>query len=98
MPIRPALFTLPLISCLLAGCSDVLPLDRTLGDNTRMVAYPDLIPAEDITGPSGTDRITPQTASDLDKRSATLRARAARLRGGVVDPTTQSRMQTGVTN
>lgn len=98
MRIRPALFTLPLIASLLAGCSDLLPLDPALRNSTRSAAYPDLIPAEQITEQRATDRITAETASDLDRRSAGLRARAARLQGGVVDPASQSRMQTGVSN
>ncbi|EAQ24940.1 hypothetical protein [Roseovarius sp. 217] len=98
MRIRPALVTLPLIASLIAGCSDLLPLDAALRNGTRGAAYPDLIPAEQITDRGTTNRITPETAPDLDQRSAGLRARAQRLKGGVVDPTTQSRMQSGVTN
>lgn len=95
---RPALFILPLVAILIAGCGDVPPLDPGVGDSTRSAAYPDLIPAEEITGQVASDAIAPETADDLDSRSAGLRARAARLKGGVIDPTTHNRMQTGVSD
>ena len=41
--------------------------------------------------------IGPDTAKGLDSRGATLRARAARLRGNVIDQNTQKRMDQGVT-
>lgn len=93
---RPALFILPLVAILIAGCSEVPPLDPGIGDSTRSAAYPDLIPAEEITGQVASDSIAPETASELDSRSADLRARAARLKGGVIDTATHSRMQSGV--
>ncbi|MFU8778327.1 MAG: hypothetical protein ACNA7M_11745, partial [Roseovarius sp.] len=98
---RPMALRLPhliLITGLVAGCSDLLPLDRSLDKSTRSAAYPDLIPVEDIRSRATTPQITPDTADTLDRRSAGLRARAARLKGGVVDPGTQERMQSGVSD
>ncbi|KGM89038.1 hypothetical protein rosmuc_01006 [Roseovarius mucosus DSM 17069] len=85
-----------LLTGLVAGCSDILPLDRTVDKRTRDASYPDLIPTEDIRAQATTPQITPDTADTLDQRSAGLRARAARLKRGVVDPGTQERMQSGV--
>lgn len=87
-----------LITGLVAGCSDILPLDRSVDKRTRDASYPDLIPVEEIRAQATTPQITPDTADTLDRRSAGLRARAARLKGGVVDPGTQERMQSGVSN
>ena len=80
-----------LLTGLVAGCSDLLPLDRTVDKRTRDASYPALIPTEDIRAQATAPQITPDTADTLDRRSAGLRARA-----GVVDPGTQERMQTGV--
>jgi hypothetical protein len=85
-----------LLTGLVAGCSDLLPLDRTVDKRTRDASYPALIPTEDIRAQATAPQITPDTADTLDRRSAGLRARAARLKAGVVDPGTQERMQTGV--
>ena len=85
-----------LITGLVTGCSDILPLDRSVDKRTQDAAYPDLIPAENIRAKATTPQITPDTADNLDQRSAGLRARAARLKGDVVDPGTQERLQTGV--
>jgi hypothetical protein len=87
-----------LITGLVAGCSDILPLDRSVDKRNRDASYPDLIPVEEIRAQATTPQITPDTADTLDQRSAGLRARAARLKGGVVDPGTQERMQTGVSD
>lgn len=85
-----------LLTGLVAGCSDILPLDRTVDKRTRDASYPALIPTEDIRAQATAPQITPDTADTLDRRSAGLRARAARLKRGVVDPGTQERMQSGV--
>jgi hypothetical protein len=87
-----------LITGLVAGCSDILPLDRSVDKRNRDASYPDLIPVEEIRAQATTPQITPDTADTLDQRSAGLRARAARLKGGVVDPGTQDRMQSGVSD
>jgi hypothetical protein len=66
-----------LITGLVAGCSDILPLDRSVDKRNRDASYPDLIPVEEIRAQATTPQITPDTADTLDQRSAGLRARAA---------------------
>jgi hypothetical protein len=89
----------PLHACLpallaLAGCSDPYPLAADLAASGAAAPYPELIPAERIAArvpPRGAD-----PAPAIDARAAGLRARAARLRGPVIDAETDDRMRRGV--
>lgn len=94
MRLYPALFLAALAASLLTGC-DPFPTFE-VSESARAAAYPDLVPVEEITGQVPAQAIAPETSSDLTKRAARLKARAARLRGSVVDAETQRRMQTGV--
>mgnify|MGYP005857443637 CR=1 FL=1 len=78
----------------LAGCSDPYPLAADLAASGAAAPYPALMPVEQITAqvpPPAAD-----TAPTIDSRSARLRARAARLRGPVIDAATDDRMRRGV--
>ena len=94
MPLRrPAGF---MLIAALAGCAQFPELDAATSATARDAPYPDLIPVEDIMAQVPQDRITPDTASGLSARVAALRARAARLRGSVIDSPTRARMRAGV--
>lgn len=94
MPIRFAL-ALFLIAALTA-CSQFPQLDETVGDAARKAPYPDLIPIEKFHAQIPDTLIEPTTAPQVEARVAQLKARAARLRGSVIDNATRTRMQQGV--
>ena len=78
----------------LAGCSDPYPLSADLAASGAAAPYPALVPVERIAAqvpPPAAD-----TAPAIDSRAAALRARAARLRGPVIDAATDDRMRRGV--
>jgi len=94
-PCRSAL-SLTLALVLVAGCEEVPPLSEALRAERGTIAYPQLIPAGEITGqvsPAATDA---RSAPDLEDRAARLRARAARLSGPAIDAETRDRMETGI--
>jgi hypothetical protein len=86
-----------LIGLALAGCTQFPELDRTITPEVEAADYPALIPLEPVL--AGTT-IAPDRGADTEEavqaRAAALRARADRLRGGVVDGETQARMKRGV--
>ncbi len=81
----------------LSGCATFPELDATLSEEAKEADYPRLMPIGELTAAAPAARITEQTASRLNGRVSALRARAARLRGSVVDSATKRRMQAGVT-
>ncbi len=82
---------------LLAGCADIPDLDDNLTPAARSAPYPALVPiAPLLAGTEQAQQIKEGTAPALQGRVAALRARAARLRGGVVDGGTRRRMDSGV--
>ncbi|MCR9112900.1 MAG: hypothetical protein NXH84_06495 [Rhodobacteraceae bacterium] len=89
LPIRP----LWLVACaaLLAGCSQFPELDDTVSGAARKAAYPDLVPVEVLRAGLPAQQITEDSSPALEARVDRLRARAARLRGTVIDaPTRQA--------
>ncbi|WP_297769698.1 hypothetical protein [uncultured Roseovarius sp.] len=96
MRLRPIIPLLPFLCGIAAGCSELPPLEPGLDKAARNASYPDLVPAEQITERVPNDRINPDDQANLEKRGADLRARAARLKGGVIDTDTKSRMRAGV--
>lgn len=80
----------------LAGCSRFPELDETVTAAARAQPYPELVPLSGLQHRLDTPRITPETAPTLEARVERLNARAARLRGSVIDADTQARMQAGV--
>ncbi|MEI4231602.1 hypothetical protein [Roseovarius sp. D22-M7] len=93
-PARPVLIVLAIAS--LAGCTDVPPRRADLSAGDRDAPYPALIPAHRITGRVPPPPSEARTAEDLDARADRLRARAARLKGPVIDDTTRDRMRSGI--
>ncbi len=94
---RPCPLALAVLTLgLMAGCTDFPELDAQIGIDSRATTYPDLVPVEDITSAVPPAAITPQTGEELDARTKTLRARADRLRGEIIDEDTRRRMQSGI--
>ncbi len=80
----------------LASCAQFPDLDSALSENARTADYPNLVPVEVLQARVTETRISPETASGLQARVAALKARAARLRGSVIDSPTRERMSIGV--
>ena len=85
---------LPVIA--LSACASFPELDGTVPAHMEDAAYPRLVPVEPLLAAAEEVQITPETESRLMARAAALRARAARLRGSVVDRGTRARMRAGV--
>ena len=79
----------------LSGCDDIPDIGSAQADAARNAPYPDLVPLDALlaSAPSTAPRITPASITATNDRIAQLRARAARLRGPVVDPATRSQMR-----
>ena len=99
--IRP--FARPLALCLclglpalVAGCAEFPQLDGRVAPEDRDAAYPRLVPLGPIVARAGEVTISETTEQGIAARVAALRARAARLRGTVIDGGTRARMRQGV--
>lgn len=79
----------------LAGCDDPYPLSADLTEADRRAPYPVLLPVEQVRAQVPPPRTTERTQPELEARAARLRARAAGLRGPVIDAETQSRLDRG---
>ena len=88
---------LSLLICLLtlvtAACTQLPLLDAAVSPEARNAPYPDLIPIEQIQGNVPTQLITTDTAPDIENRIVSLKARAARIRGSVIDDATRAQLQ-----
>ena len=87
MRLCPAPILAALAVSLIAGCDPFPAFD--VSESARSESYPALVPVEEISGQIPAEAIAPTSSSDLA-------ARAARLKGSVVDSDTRQRMQTGV--
>ncbi|MFZ3584062.1 hypothetical protein ACOI1H_18115 [Loktanella sp. DJP18] len=87
-----------LILCLLlAGCADAPSLDGRISAAAAAAPYPTLQPLAPLLARAATPgQITAASTARMDGDTAGLRARAAALRGPVVDAATRTRMQGGV--
>jgi hypothetical protein len=89
---------LPLILlCLAAGCTQFPALDRTLTPELQDADYPELVPLGPVLASaqrSGADPARQNTA--IDSRVAALQARAARLRGSVLNGAERVRLEEGL--
>lgn len=89
------IFVLPI--AMLAACTQFPELDATVAPELENAAYPELLPLEPILAHASTDSIDPvQAQSDLQGRLAGLRARADRLRGGVLTGAEKQRLERGL--
>ena len=99
MRLRPApavALIAALSAAALSGCSQFPELEEVEDSAARNAPYPDLVPIESIKATVPDAQTTPETAPDLETRVDSLKARAGRLKGAVVDGATQERMQAGV--
>lgn len=87
---------LAIFAALLAGCSDFPELDNAVSPTARKAGYPDLLPIDQLIVGAQEVQITEETVSTLRSRIARLNARAARLRGPVIDAATRARMRTAI--
>ncbi|QFT92164.1 hypothetical protein FIU86_04880 [Roseovarius sp. THAF9] len=81
----------------LSGCTQFPELDNGTSLETRRAPYPDLLPVEDLRARVAAPRASEQTTRMLEARVAALRARAARLRGSVIDGTSRARLDRKIT-
>lgn len=97
MPRPPHRFAPIVAACVLLGaCTQFPDLDARLDSAAAKADYPALVPVEPLLAGTEQAQITPQTHTDLTARISALRARAARLRGTVIDSATRTRMASGV--
>ncbi|MGR3271621.1 hypothetical protein [Thalassococcus profundi] len=86
---------LPALLLCLSACAEFPELDATATPGVATAAYPQLLPLETLLdGPA--PRATPDLRAGVEGRAASLRARAARLRGPVIDAATAARIERGV--
>nr|WP_236544525.1 hypothetical protein [Roseovarius atlanticus] len=81
----------------LSACTQFPELDDATSRDTRRAPYPNLLPVEDLRARVAAPRTTEQTTRTLEARVAGLRARAARLRGSVIDGTSRARLDRKIT-
>lgn len=87
----------PLCLILLAACAHAPSLDGRISPAAAAAAYPVLQPLAPLLALAAQPgQITPDTQAGIDRGAAALRARAARLRGPVIDAATRTRMQRGI--
>lgn len=87
---------IPALFAALSACSDFPELDEAVDDTSRDAPYPKLVPIETITASVPDSQIGPDATLDIETRVNRLRARAARLKGTVVDGATRERMVAGI--
>lgn len=99
MPLRPALAFCA--AALAAGCSTFPQLDAVVSDEAWASDYPALVPAETLraratarsrTGNAMTFDEAASPAPGIDARAQRLKARAAGLRGEVIDDAEKDRL------
>lgn len=88
--------TFAITATLLAGCSDFPELDAAITPAARQAGYPSLLPMGQLLTDAAEVQITEETSATLQGRVSTLNARAARLRGPVVDSATRARMRAAI--
>ncbi|MGK7752022.1 MULTISPECIES: hypothetical protein [unclassified Roseovarius] len=81
----------------LSACTQFPELDGATSRETRNAPYPALLPVEDLRARVAEPRVTDRTAPSLEARVAALRARAARLRGSVIDGASRARLDRKIT-
>ena len=87
-----------LLSCLavigLVACAEFPELDGTINPDVAALPYPQLEPLDPVLAAAdATPATAPESIAATKARADALRARAAGLRGPVLDATTQDRLQ-----
>ncbi len=80
----------------LSGCTPFPQLNKDASEAALAQPYPDLVPLDSLQARLNTTGIAPETAPAIEARIARLKARAAGLRGTVIDSQTRARMKAGV--
>ena len=81
----------------LAGCTELPDLNDRLQPGAARADYPALVPVEPLLARAeASQQIDESTGPALEARVARLRARAAGLRGAVVDGASRNRIRQGV--
>ncbi|MEP3845630.1 MAG: hypothetical protein ABJM43_09855 [Paracoccaceae bacterium] len=79
--------------CGLASCATFPELDSSFSPAARTADFPALVPLEPLLAQNAGTGTNPQeTVKTLEGRLASLRARAARLRGPVLDRASRARL------
>lgn len=83
-----------LLLCLaLSGCTQFPQLDAVVSASAKSAAYPRLQPLDGVLARANASTTDPAALrGDLAARVAALRARAARLRGPIIEPAVRARM------
>lgn len=98
MPLRPSLVLCA--AALVAACGSFPQLDAVVSDEAWASDYPALVPAETLraratarpVSADGTTLAAASPAPEIDARAASLKARAARLRGEVIGEADRDRL------
>ena len=89
-----------ILSCLalsLAACAEFPALDGTIAPEAAALPYPQLQPlAPVLAAADATPTTPPAPVEAVETRADALRARAAGLRGPILDAATEDRMQAGI--
>ncbi|MDQ2089464.1 hypothetical protein [Marimonas arenosa] len=86
-----------LFAVLLTGCATFPELEGTVPAHMERADFPRLVPVEPLMAGATDTQVSPETEAAILARVAQLRARAARLKGTVVDQGARARMRAGVT-
>ncbi|MEM8775996.1 MAG: hypothetical protein AAGF53_13240 [Pseudomonadota bacterium] len=74
------------------SCTQFPELDETFTRDARSSPFPQLGPAEDLRAQVGEALITDESIARTEARINALKARAARLRGTVIDQNSRNRL------
>ncbi len=84
------------LTLMMAGaCAPFPALENRVSADAARADFPQLVPLAPVLAAASSQAETTPPAA-VDDRVAALQARAAALRGAVVDPATRSRMQDGI--
>lgn len=101
-----AIKTIGVIACFsagLGGCTTFPELDAQISPEVQSANYPALLPAEDLRAQVSTGPLEPREqplvaqAERIDNRADSLRARAASLRGEVIEEEDRDRLDQDIT-
>ncbi len=87
---------LPLILLLATACTPFPALQDRVSADAARADYPALVPLGPVLAAAEAQRLQPAPDAGLDGRIAALQARAAALRGAIIDGPTRNRMRAGI--
>ena len=91
------------VAAALGACSTFPQIDNQISPEVQSAGYPTLLPVQDLRAQVATGPIAPRDAPIVvpaeqnDTRADALRARAASLRGDVIDEDDRDRLGTEIT-